>query len=169
MKLVTRLLICLLALTATTTHGIAQGASISLGTAAFDTSQPVEVSADSLSVDQGTGKATFNGNVLVVQGDVRLSAGSIVVIYAKDADGNATGIDRLEADGGVTFVTATDAAEAREAVYSVGSGIVTLSGEVLLTQGRNAISGERLVVDLSSGTGQMEGRVRTVFGAGGNN
>ncbi len=156
-------------LMAAATQAAAQGANISLGTAAFDTGQPVEVSADSLSVDQRTGQAVFDGNVLVVQGDVRMSAGRILVVYAQDANGNASGIDRLEADGGVTFVTATDAAEAQQAVYSVGDGMVTLSGEVLLTQGQNAISGERLVIDLSSGTGRMEGRVRTVFGAGGNN
>lgn len=169
MKTITRLFFCFCLLSATATQGFAQGASISLGTTAFDTTQPVEVSADALNVDQGTGTATFDGNVLVVQGDVRLSAGRILVVYGKDADGQASGIDRLEADGGVTFVTATDAAEAREAVYSVGDGVVTLSGDVLLTQGANAISGDRLVMDLSTGTGRMEGRVRTVFGTGGDN
>ena len=61
------------------------------------------------------------------------------------------------------FQLASDAAEAGEAVYSVAEGVVTLSGDVLLTQGRNAIAGDRLVVDLSSGNGRMEGRVRTVF------
>lgn len=147
----------------------AQSANISLGTAAFDTGQPVEVSADSLSVDQSTGQAVFDGNVLVVQGDVRMSAGRIMVVYGQDANGAASGIDRLEADGGVTFVTATDAAEANAAVYAVNDGTVTLTGEVLLTQGQNAISGERLVIDLSSGTGRMEGRVRTIFNTGGDN
>lgn len=148
---------------------LAQGADISLGTGSFDTGQPVEVSADTLSVDQGNGQAVFDGNVLVVQGDVRMTAGRITVIYGTDDDGNADGIDSLAADGGVTFVTATDAAEAREAVYSVADGMVTLTGDVLLTQGANAISGERLVIDLSAGSGRMEGRVRTIFGAGTDN
>lgn len=168
MTIKARLFTCAL-LAAAASQALAQGASISLGTSAFDTGQPVEVSADSLSVDQRTGEAVFDGNVLVVQGDVRMSAGRILVVYSEDKEGNSSGIDRLVADGGVTFVTAKDAAEAREAVYSVGDGVVTLSGEVLLTQGQNAISGERLVIDLSSGTGRMEGRVRTVFGAGGDN
>lgn len=143
----------------------AQGAKIALGTPNFDTSQPVEVSADELSVDQASGRAVFNGNVLVVQGEVRLSAGRILIVYAE----GGAGIDRLEADGGVTFVTATDAAEAQSAVYSVADGIVTLIGEVLLTQGQNALAGEKLVLNLSEGSGQMEGRVRTIFGTGGDN
>lgn len=147
----------------------AQGASISLGTTSFDTAQPVEVSADALNVDQGNGQAVFDGNVLVVQGDVRMSAGKITIVYGQDGDGNASGIERLLAEGGVTFVTTTDAAEAREAIYAVAEGVVTLTGEVLLTQGANAISGERLVIDLTSGAGRMEGRVRTIFGAGDGN
>lgn len=140
---------------------MAQTANIAVGTGAFDASLPVEVTADELSVDQSTGKAVFDGNVLVVQGEVRLSAGQVTIEYAEEGSENA--ISRLLASGGVTFVTTSDAAEAQDAVYSVADGTVTLSGDVLLTQGQNAIAGDRLVVDLDSGNGRMEGRVRTVF------
>lgn len=140
----------------------AQAANIAFGTGAFDTSLPVEVTADELTVDQSSGKATFAGNVLIVQGEVRMSAGNVTIEYARSGDA-PNGIKRLLASGGVTFVTASDAAEARDAVYSVADGTVTLSGDVLLTQGQNAIAGDRLVVNLTSGNGRMEGRVRTVF------
>ena len=60
------------------------------------------------------------------------------------------------------------AEEAAEAIYTVETGDLVLSGDVLLTQGPSAISGERLVVDLDAGTGRMEGRVRTVFQTGEN-
>lgn len=143
----------------------AQSANIALGSGGFDSSAPVEVSADTLSVDQANGHAVFDGNVLVVQGEMRISAGRVSIVYA---EGNNGGISRLEASGGVTFVTATDAAEAREATYNVAEGSVTLAGDVLLTQGQNAIAGDKLVVDLESGSGQMEGRVRTVFNPGDN-
>ncbi|NNL19426.1 MAG: lipopolysaccharide transport periplasmic protein LptA [Boseongicola sp.] len=147
---------------------VAQGTSIALGTGAFDSGMPVEVSADALSIDQESGAATFDGNVLVVQGDVRMSAGQVVIVYATDGAGSANGISRLVASGGVTFVTATDAAEARTAEYSIEGGTVTLTGDVLLTQGPTAISGDKLVVDLNSGSGRMEGRVRTVIGGSNN-
>lgn len=148
---------------------LAQGASITLGSGGFDKTTPVEVSADALSVDQRNGQAVFDGNVLVVQGDVRMTAGKVTVEYAKSDTGATSGIARLLAEGGVTFVTATDAAEAQNAVYSVADSQVVLQGDVLLTQGPNAISGEKLVVDLTSGTGRMEGRVRTVITPGGDN
>ncbi len=43
-----------------------------------------------------------------------------------------------------------------------------LTGDVVLTQGPTALSANRMVVDLRAGTGQLEGRVRTVFQSGGN-
>ena len=148
---------------------IAQAASIALAQKGFDGSQPVEVTADALSIDQTSGKAVFDGNVLVVQGEVRMSAGKVEVTYATDQNGAPSGIAMLQASGGITFVTASEAVEAREAIYSVEDSTVTMAGDVLLTQGNSAIAGDRLVVNLTQGTGQMEGRVRTVFSPSGDN
>jgi lipopolysaccharide export system protein LptA len=143
----------------------AQTAKVAFGGLKQDTSLPVEITADSLEVSQTDGQATFSGNVLVGQGEMRLTAARMRVEY--DADGK--GIKTLHATGGVTIVNATDAAEAAEAVYTIASGNVVMTGNVLLTQGPNAISGERLVLDLKAGTGVMEGRVKTVFTPGGGN
>lgn len=137
---------------------LAQG--IAFGGIKADTRAPVEVSADSLSVDQTDGSATFSGNVVVGQGEMRLSAAEIRVEYSTDNKGQ---IERLHAKGGVTLVSGADAAEAAEAVYTIATGIVVLTGNVLLTQGSNAMSGDKLTVDLRSGTGRMEGRVRTIL------
>lgn len=124
-----------------------------------DTSLPVEVTADSLAVDQGTGKATFKGNVQVVQGEMTISASEARVEYTPDGKG----IDRVLFFGRVMFASPTDAAEADEAVYTIASGEVVMTGDVLLTQGTTTISGARLVYNLDAGTGSMEGRVQTVF------
>jgi lipopolysaccharide export system protein LptA len=61
-----------------------------------------------------------------------------------------------------------DAAEAQEAVYTIDSGVIVLSGDVLLTQGPSAMSGQKLTINLKDGTGVMEGRVTTTFVPGGN-
>ena len=57
--------------------------SISLGGVAVDTSAALEVAADSLAVDQATGRAVFSGDVLVQQGELRLTAGRVEVVYAE--------------------------------------------------------------------------------------
>lgn len=142
----------------------AQGAGVSFGGLKQDTTLPVEVKADSLAVNQADGSATFTGNVVVGQGDMRLSAAEVRVEY--DPEGKA--IRQLHATGGVTLASKTDAAEAREAVYSIDEGRVVMTGDVLLTQGKSAISGQKLVIDLKSGSGQMEGGVSTIFVPGGN-
>jgi lipopolysaccharide export system protein LptA len=141
----------------------AQQADIRFGGLQQDTSLPVEVTSDSLSVDQATGAALFTGNVLVSQGEMRLSAGTIRVEYAADG----AGISRLIASDGVTLVSPTDAAEASEAVYTIASGLVVMTGNVLLTQGQAAISGQSLTVNLTDGTGIMTGGVKTIFTPGG--
>lgn len=142
----------------------AQTANVSFGGLKADTTLPVEVTAENLEVNQTDGTATFVGNVLVKQGEMRLSAGTIRVIY--DASGKE--IDRLVASGQVLIVNATDAAEAAEAVYTIASGEVVMQGNVLMTQGQTAIKGEKLVINLKTGTGRMEGGVTTTFTPGGN-
>lgn len=138
--------------------------NIDLGTINADPTAPVEITADSLSVDQDTGSAQFQGNVVIGQGDLRLSAGRVDVIY----NGNSGDISRLSAAGGVTFVTATEAAEAQNAEYNLDAGTLVLTGDVLLTQGASAISADTMRIDLTTGAAQMDGRVRTIFNQGDN-
>ena len=59
---------CLLALSSPV---FAQGTQVAFGAIQQDTSAPVEVSADELSVDQKTSAATFQGNVVIGQGQMR--------------------------------------------------------------------------------------------------
>ncbi len=133
---------------------------ISLRGLAADPTAAVEITADALTVNQGSRSAVFAGNVVIGQGELRIAAGRVEVIYS-DETGD---IARLDASGGVTFATETEAAEATGAVYDLTSGILTLNGDVLLTQGASALSADRMVVNLNDGTAQMDGRVRTVFG-----
>lgn len=142
----------------------AQGTNVSFGGLKADTTLPVEVTAENLTVNQADGTATFSGEVLVKQGEMRLQADEIRVEY--DATGKA--INRLHASGGVLVVNATDAAEAASAVYTIASGEVVMSGDVLMTQGQTAIKGQNLVINLKTGTGRMEGGVTTTFVPGGN-
>ncbi|MBN2907376.1 MAG: lipopolysaccharide transport periplasmic protein LptA [Rhodobacteraceae bacterium] len=141
---------------------LAQGAEIAFGTLTHDKSQPVEVTAEQLRVDQGDGSAIFTGDVLVGQGDMRLSAQKVLVIYAKDDTAKGR-IARMEATGEVLLALGQEAAEAQSAIYTIDSGTIVMTGDVLLTQGQSSITGQRLVVNLDSGTGTMEGRVRTVL------
>ncbi|MDC1398928.1 LptA/OstA family protein [Yoonia sp.] len=138
--------------------------SVALGGLSVDTSAAIEVSADSLSIDQDTSTAIFDGNVIIGQGDLRITAGQVEVIYGEDT----SQIARLLASNGVTFVTTTEAAEAQQADYDITTGLLVLTGEVLLTQGASAISAGRMVINVTDGTALMDGRVRTILQQGDN-
>ncbi|MEW9920599.1 lipopolysaccharide transport periplasmic protein LptA [Marimonas sp. MJW-29] len=143
----------------------AQGTNVAFGALRQDTNLPVEVTADNLSVDQETGTAVFTGNVLIGQGEMRLSAPRVLVVYRAEQNG----IERMEATGGVTLVSGPDAAESDRADYSITDGVIVMTGNVLLDQGPNALSADRMTVQLNDGTAQMSGRVRTVIQSGGEN
>ena len=138
--------------------------SVAFGTIRQNPDAPVEVTADALSVDQDTGTAIFTGNVVIGQGEMRLSAAKVLVVYK---DGNK-GIERLEASGGVTLVSGPDAAESQRADYEIDSGTILMSGDVLLTQGNSALTAEQMRVNLREGTAAMSGRVKTILQTGDN-
>ncbi len=136
---------------------LAQGQAFGCG--AIDPMEPVEVESDSLNVNQENGTAEFVGNVVIIQGAMRLAAPRVLVVY--DEDGER--ITRMEASGGVTLVSGQDAAEAQTASYSIDSGKVVMTGDVLVTQGQSTLASQSLTVDLGAGTAQMDGRVRTIL------
>lgn len=156
----------------------AQGASVPFGEFEHDNTLPVEITSDALALDQAAGTAIFTGAVKVGQGALRMAADRLEVFYAAapaetegaagdgaaGAGGSGTGaIERMLASGNVTLSNGAEAAEAARASYVVATGIVEMEGDVLLTQGANALSSEKLRIDLTAGTGYLEGRVQTIF------
>lgn len=137
----------------------AQGANVAFGAVKADPTLPVEVTSDTLDVNQADGSAEFKGNVLVSQGEMRLSAQRVLVIYSQER----SGIERLEATGDVVLVSGPDAAQAQRADYTIDSGVIVMTGDVLLTQGKNALTSSKMTVNLISGTAQMVGRVKTIL------
>lgn len=145
---------------ATSIH--AQETNLAFGSAQQDSSAPIEVSANQLEVDQNTRVATFTGDVVIVQGEMKLSAPKVVVVYREDK----TGIESLEATGGAILVSAEDAAEAERADYDVETGQIVMVGNVLLTQETNALAADRMTVQIDDGTALMQGRVKTILKSG---
>jgi lipopolysaccharide export system protein LptA len=139
--------------------------TISFGGMRGDPTLPVNVTAQSLTVDEGKGSAVFAGEVLVVQGQMRLQADEVRVTYSADS----SRIDRLWATGNVVLVNAEDAASADSAEYVIDTGLVEMQGNVVLTQGAATFTAERFSTDLTKGVGRLDGGVSVSFtpGAGG--
>lgn len=142
---------------------LAQDTQIRFGQSLRLQGSSIEVTADSLTVDQTTGATEFSGNVLVVQGELRISATALRLEYAPGAQQGTQRISRIVASGGVTMVTPDEAIEGQNVVYSLDAQTLELSGNVLLVQGANMLSGEHFTADLRTGAGRMSGRVRTII------
>lgn len=147
---------------------LGQGSQVAFGGLQIDPELPVEVSADQLTVDQNDGSAVFAGNVVVGQGEMRLSAARVEVEYVDDEASGSSRILKMTATGGVTLVSGSEVAEAQNAVYTIDDSLIVMTGNVLLTQGQNALSSERMVVNLDSGNAVMEGRVKSIIQTGEN-
>lgn len=156
-------LLILAALLPATGPALAQGTEVPFGGLSHDATLPVEITADSLELDQAAGTALFTGTVKVGQGTLRMAADRMEVFYAGEPGSDTGAIRRMQADGNVTLSNGAEAAESAHATYEVATGIIEMDGDVLLTQGANALSSERLRIDLNAGTGALEGRVRTIF------
>ncbi|GHG82613.1 LptA/OstA family protein [Pseudodonghicola xiamenensis] len=160
-----RLLFLSLVLVLGANMAVAQDTRVAFGNSKADTSAPVEVTAASLDVNQSDGSAEFTGDVLVVQGDMRLTANRVFVVY----DRGQSRIARLEATGDVVLVSGQDAAEAERADYSIDDGTIVMTGNVLLSQGASALSSDRMTIELATGTARMAGRVKTILNSDGDN
>ena len=81
------------------------------------------------------------------------------VTTAKSTPGmpqGAQNIRRIEARGGVTVLTKDQNASGDLGVYDLKTKTITLSGNVVVSQGQNVIHGERVVVDTVTGYARVE-------------
>ena len=120
---------------------------------------PVDVASERIEVQDRANRAIFSGNVVAVQGNLRLNSSRLTVVYANS--GNNTQIQRLEASGGVTLRSPTETARGQFAIYDLGRRLVTMIGGVTLDQGQNHVQGGRLVLDLDSHRAVMDGGAQT--------
>jgi lipopolysaccharide export system protein LptA len=72
-----------------------------------------------------------------------------------DSDAGNSRISRVDAQGHVVVVTATDIGRGDYGVYNALTEIVTLLGNVVITRGRDAITGQYAVVDLNTNVSRI--------------
>jgi len=164
-KIIRQISVIILILTGLYGSAWAGQVKVPFGSVKHDIKQQIEIVSDSFTLSQNRGSAVFDGNVVVGQGDIRMSASKIIVEYAQ-TDGKPNGkIGRMIASGGVTLVSGAEAVEAQKAVYSPATGTIVMEGKVLLTTGDTTLAGEKIIIDLKDGSAKVEGRVKTIFKA----
>jgi lipopolysaccharide export system protein LptA len=89
---------------------------------------------------------------------------------ATPGPGGASSIKRLEARGNVVVTQKDQVVTGETAVFDTKTNLVTMLGGVVLTQGKNVLRGDRLLVDMTTGVSRVEsdsGRVQGLFQSSG--
>jgi lipopolysaccharide export system protein LptA len=154
--------------------------------------QPIQIEAASLEMRDKKKEATFAGNVKVVQGDTTMTSKTLVVFYesggsspgatpaksaksapmqsAQPGPGGSSSIKRLEARGNVVVTQKDQVVTGETAVFDTRTNLITMLGGVVLTQCRNVLRGDRLMVDMTTGVSRVEsdsGKVQALLPQGG--
>lgn len=127
-----------------------------------DSNAPVNFNADRIEVQDRADRVVVSGNVVVTQAGMTLNAARMTVAY-NNQPGGGTGTDgiqinRIDASGNVVVNKADQTARGNVAIYDLNSKLITMLGNVSLTQGANKLTGGRLVMDLNSGRSTVDGR-----------
>ncbi len=104
---------------------------------------------------------TLRTEVELLQGPNRFRADEV---RAATADGAFT---EVQASGNVYYVTPTQTMRGDRAVYTVANDTIVVTGDVILTQGENVMTGTRIVYNVRTEAARIEGgqggRVQGVF------
>ncbi len=121
-------------------------------TGQHDSNAPISISSDSFQADLNAKSGTYNGNVVVVQGDTKLRANQVRVLTV---NGKA---DKITASGHVVVDSpASGTATGDNGVYSVGPRSVLMTGNVVLKKGKDVMKGCQLTVNLNTGQAILGG------------
>ncbi len=128
-----------------------------------DPNAPIEIEADQLDVDDRARSAVFRGNVVVTQSEHTIQTAELVAIYTGES-GLGLG---SQGQGGMQLKTVRarrtvhirskdgQTGRGETAEFDVKANIVTLLGNVVLTQNGNTVTGPRAVMNLTTGESQI--------------
>lgn len=138
-----------------------------------DQNQPIEIEADTAELDDQKGVTTYAGNVIVVQGSIRMTGEKMTVYYTKDNDLDTVIMEghpatyRQLPDNSEVY----DEAEALRMEYYGLKNLIILIDNAVVKQETLRFSGSRIEYDTARSQirarGQAEGDTGESSGEGG--
>ena len=155
--------------------------------------EPISIEADKLDYFDKQQKAIYTGNVVVIQGDSKMTCSAMTIFMEKAPDAppaaaaanaspsaqpgdaaaagpsaSSSRVKHLDATGPVTILSKTQVATGDTASYDKAQNKVWLINNVTLSDGGNVTKGDKLTYDLTSGqatvdTGSAANRVKGLF------
>lgn len=132
---------------------------------AANSDDPVDITGKNFEVLDGQDTAIWTGDVHVIQGEVVLTAPKLVLNGISDGE-----IDEMTATGGIRYTNGTEAISGDKAVYNSVNKTIVVTGNVVIVQDKQVMSGDRLVYFTETGEVQISSdggkRVRGIFYSG---
>ncbi len=136
---------------------------------ASDREQPIHIRADRVTIDEARGTSTYQGDVELTQGSLKVQASRMLVIRGE------AGLARIEAEGNpVRFRQRPDEARsdvhgsARRVEYFADAAEVVFKGDGRIVQNNDEFRGDHIVYDTQNNTvrasgGEGDGRVHVII------
>jgi lipopolysaccharide export system protein LptA len=139
--------------------------------------EPIRVRSQGLEFFYDEKRIVYRGDVVATQGDETLKSRILTVTYEdiptnngnssqKPGEGSADGRQKLKeiiAEGDVEIVSGNRRATGKKAVFTEATRTIVLSGNAVLQEGQNRVSGERVTIFLDEKRSVVDGGAQMVF------
>ena len=132
--------------------------------------EPIEITSNRMEAFNEKKLIIFSGNAIAKQGNKVLKADQLNLYYKKEPDKKVkvgttetegTGnLEKIEAKGNVSLTQGERVAIGDEAIYLRDSGKVIMTGNAVLSEGKNSIKGDRVIVFLNEDRGVVESNTK---------
>ncbi len=119
---------------------------------------PIDIKSDALDLDYKGNVVTFRGHVHAAQADALLTSDTLTVTYGKDFHE----VKEMVANDNVRMSQGTRWATGDHAVLDQAKHTVTLTGNPVVHDGEDQVTGSKITVHLDTGKSEVEG-ARAVF------
>lgn len=135
-----------------------------------DGNQPIDIRSQRLEFLYAEKRVQYQDEVVATQGEVTLTCNLLTVSYEEPAESDGTPpppsttsqqrLKEIVAEGDVRLESESGYATGRQLVFDQTKRTVTLSGDAVLHEGANQVSGDRVIVYLDERRSVVEGQAR---------
>lgn len=131
----------------------------SLLLAAEGSKQPINITSDSMEAETKANKVTFKGNVVARQKDMTITSSELTATYTDDGKE----LREVLATGNVRITQQDKIAVADSALFLNTERKIVLTGNPKVWQGKDLVSGEKIIYYLDEDRTIVEGGTRAVI------